>query len=411
MNIFYDDKFFYSYFCFSEYNETEIKIFSNILNKHSIQVLKLYDNPRYPASDKNMYAFLMQINFKNPALKEKFTQEEIQKIIEEYFLEKDKLSQKLDNQKIENDFLLKVKSEFTYIEIIKSFLEKEKESLILEKKIIDNDKKLLKTQIKNLNTLSENLISENQKIQNLLIQNAKKLSKDISKIVEKKNFSEADLSNLNENLKQKQNELLLREQSLAQQELEFLNILKDKEEYFTNLEELLHNKELEFKEKEQALEENYHKNLQELKSAYLGLNDNLRNEPAQNLRIGVFGDSHLNSTQIFDIFNNIFRKQFGFELEKYTIESSLLSYDECKNINISNKFLSNKFDYIIIGPMPHSQKGKELNKHWRTFFKESNLKGQVFTTKNNTSLSKSDFDFFANTIIDDWKNKFSLSFS
>ena len=407
MKIFYDDKFFYSYLCFSEYNETEIKIFSNILNKHSVQVLKLYDNPRYPASDKNMYAFLMQINFKNPESKEKFSQEEIQIIIDEYFMEKDVLSVKIDTHKIENDFLLKVKSEFTYIEIIKSFLEKEKESLILEKKIIDNDKKLLKTQIKNLNTLSENLISENQKIQNLLIQNTKKLTKDISKIVEKKNVSEVDLSNLNESLKQKQNELILREESLAQQELEFLNILKDKEEYFSNLEELFHDKEQEFKDKEQALELNYQKNLQELKSAYLGLNDNLRNEPALNLRIGVFGDSHMNSVQIFDIFNNVFRKQFGFELEKYTIESSLLSYDDCKNIDIANKFKSDKFDYIIIGPMPHSQKGKELNKQWRTFFKENNLKGQVFTTKNNTSLSKSDFDFFANIIIEDWKNKFS----
>lgn len=407
MKIFYDDKFFYSYLCFSEYNETEIKIFSNILNKHSVQVLKLYDNPRYPASDKNMYAFLMQINFKNPESKEKFSQEEIQKIIDEYFMEKDVLSLKIDTHKIENDFLLKVKSEFTYIEIIKSFLEKEKESLILEKKIIDNDKKLLKTQIKNLNTLSENLISENQKIQNLLIQNTKKLTKDISKIVEKKNVSEVDLSNLNESLKQKQNELILREESLAQQELEFLNILKDKEEYFSNLEELFHDKEQEFKDKEQALELNYQKNLQELKSAYLGLNDNLRNEPALNLRIGVFGDSHMNSVQIFDIFNNVFRKQFGFELEKYTIESSLLSYDDCKNIDIANKFKSDKFDYIIIGPMPHSQKGKELNKQWRTFFKENNLKGQVFTTQKNASLSKSDFDFFANIIIEDWKNKFS----
>lgn len=407
MKIFYDDKFFYSYLCFSEYNETEIKIFSNILNKHSVQVLKLYDNPRYPASDKNMYAFLMQINFKNPESKEKFSQEEIQIIIDEYFMEKDVLSLKIDTHKIENDFLLKVKSEFTYIEIIKSFLEKEKESLILEKKIIDNDKKLLKTQIKNLNTLSENLISENQKIQNLLIQNTKKLTKDISKIVEKKNVSEVDLSNLNESLKQKQNELILREESLAQQELEFLNILKDKEEYFSNLEELFHDKEQEFKDKEQALELNYQKNLQELKSAYLGLNDNLRNEPALNLRIGVFGDSHMNSVQIFDIFNNVFRKQFGFELEKYTIESSLLSYDDCKNIDIANKFKSDKFDYIIIGPMPHSQKGKELNKQWRTFFKENNLKGQVFTTKNNASLSKSEFDFFANIIIEDWKNKFS----
>ena len=407
MKIFYDDKFFYSYLCFSEYNETEIKIFSNILNKHSVQVLKLYDNPRYPASDKNMYAFLMQINFKNPESKEKFSQEEIQKIIDEYFMEKDVLSLKIDTHKIENDFLLKVKSEFTYIEIIKSFLEKEKESLILEKKIIDNDKKLLKTQIKNLNTLSENLISENQKIQNLLIQNTKKLTKDISKIVEKKNVSEVDLSNLNESLKQKQNELILREESLAQQELEFLNILKDKEEYFSNLEELFHDKEQEFKDKEQALELNYQKNLQELKSAYLGLNDNLRNDPALNLRIGVFGDSHMNSVQIFDIFNNVFRKQFGFELEKYTIESSLLSYDDCKNIDIANKFKSDKFDYIIIGPMPHSQKGKELNKQWRTFFKENNLKGQVFTTQKNASLSKSDFDFFANIIIEDWKNKFS----
>ena len=407
MKIFYDDKFFYSYLCFSEYNETEIKIFSNILNKHSVQVLKLYDNPRYPASDKNMYAFLMQINFKNPESKEKFSQEEIQIIIDEYFMEKDVLSLKIDTHKIENDFLLKVKSEFTYIEIIKSFLEKEKESLILEKKIIDNDKKLLKTQIKNLNTLSENLISENQKIQNLLIQNTKKLTKDISKIAEKKNVSEVDLSNLNESLKQKQNELILREESLAQQELEFLNILKDKEEYFSNLEELFHDKEQEFKDKEQALELNYQKNLQELKSAYLGLNDNLRNEPALNLRIGVFGDSHMNSVQIFDIFNNVFRKQFGFELEKYTIESSLLSYDDCKNIDIANKFKSDKFDYIIIGPMPHSQKGKELNKQWRTFFKENNLKGQVFTTKNNASLSKSEFDFFANIIIEDWKNKFS----
>ena len=354
-----------------------------------------------------MYAFLMQINFKNPESKEKFSQEEIQKIIDEYFMEKDVLSLKIDTHKIENDFLLKVKSEFTYIEIIKSFLEKEKESLILEKKIIDNDKKLLKTQIKNLNTLSENLISENQKIQNLLIQNTKKLTKDISKIVEKKNVSEVDLSNLNESLKQKQNELILREESLAQQELEFLNILKDKEEYFSNLEELFHDKEQEFKDKEQALELNYQKNLQELKSAYLGLNDNLRNEPALNLRIGVFGDSHMNSVQIFDIFNNVFRKQFGFELEKYTIESSLLSYDDCKNIDIANKFKSDKFDYIIIGPMPHSQKGKELNKQWRTFFKENNLKGQVFTTKNNASLSKSEFDFFANIIIEDWKNKFS----
>lgn len=409
MKIFYDNHFFYSYICFSEYNEQEIQFFIELLKSNGIEVLRIFNPPRYPASDGIMYAFLLQISYKNPAAREKYSSAHIDKVIKQYFFERSTEIQVAQNEKEQNEFLLTLRKEFNYINTIKVFLESERKILEADRKIVENDKKLAKTQLKELSALTANLQKENSRIHEIFLKNSEKLSKDISDILSKRNVSNKELLALNEQLKEKELSLKNREKTLRLQEREFNEILQEKYDYFESLEDDFALRELALKEKEEQYEKEYHERFKELKNSFDNAQRVMPTEPAQDLRIFVLGDSALNSRQIYEVFNSHYAKAFNFPLENYVINSQYISYEDIKGLDIPVKLKSDKFDYVVIGPLPHSNKGKEESKHWKNFFKENKLKALPFISMSKM-LSKSDFDHLAKTIVDDWQNKMSNSF-
>lgn len=404
MKIFYDNHFFYSYICFSKYDEQEIQLFIDLLKSRGIEVLRIYNPPRYPASDGEMYAFLLQISYKDPSKKEKYSTEEINTIIKDFYSRRSAPMERTQDRKDENEFLTVLKNEFNYINTLKVFLESERKILIADRKIIENDKKLAKTQLKELTGLTANLQKETAKIQEIIVKNSEKLSKDIASVLDKKDVSYKELLALNEQLIEKEKTLKETEKTIRSQEREFNAILQEKYEYFESLEDDFALRQLALKEKEDQLELQHQERYNELRATFVDAYTPSVSDPAQDLRVLIIGSSSLDSRQIYQVFNSHYREAFNFPLENHVIDSQYLDYDEVKGVDIAQKLKSNKYDYVIIGPMPHSIKGKEESKNWKTFFRDNNLKGIPFTSMAKT-LSKSEFDHLAKTIVADWQSK------
>src|SRR5690606_33481419 len=122
----------------------------------------------------------------------------------------------------------------------------------------------------------------------------------------------------------------------------------------------------------EELQEEYKSLVRKIREISLGVNVD-EGQSHQNFKILIFGETKMKMPDIYDIFNSKFIRAFEDELSKKCIDARLLSYDKIKNSNLVNKIKRDKYDYIIVGPHPHSIRGKDINQTFTSFVSESRL--------------------------------------
>ena len=97
------------------------------------------------------------------------------------------------------------------------------------------------------------------------------------------------------------------------------------------------------------------------------------------LKILIYGITKLTQQEIFDTIQNKLQVGYNIHVKKSDIEIiTEHDTDKLKNISPVDKLKSDKYDYLIVGPHPHSVKGKNLKHNWATFLKNRNIKTEAF---------------------------------
>lgn len=377
MNYYYDKNLYYPYLCLSDINDADLKEFIEFLKSNNLAPNKFYEKPKYPASNGVNYDFVLRINYENIDTKTKPSEIKINNLINEFIKSKPK------NLKIESKNI----SEIELVDNEKKYFKEIRIFLNSERKLLELDRQFLKEQINSLSNLSQSLKDENQRIITILNLNNDKLTTELSKIINNKNFSNQDIKEIDQKLNQKDQLLKEREDTLKQQEIEFLERIEEFSEW---------------KEKQETI---YKNRIESIREFQLGINSNEKEDTIQDIRILCFGESRLDSNKIYEIFNKEFFKIFGEELNRKSIDAQLLSYNDVKNSNVNSKIKQNKYDYIIIGQHDHSTKGKKINQSYPNFIKENNLKAKVFEERK-SNLNQEILTELSVSIMQNWEESF-----
>lgn len=372
MKLYYDLKPVYPYICLGEINEQELKQFISFIKSKGISIIKFYEKPKYPASDGITYDFLLRINYANPEKRIKPEKSTIENIFSEF--KGIKKTANTQNQVLEE--------EKNYFKQIRTFLNS-------ERKIFELDRQFFKEQLETLNKISSNLKKENTRIFKFIDDYNNKITNEITQIVNNKNFNNEDIKLLENKLSEKEKAIKKKENDLKEKENELEVIKNDYDDYREKL-----NKE-------------YSSMIKDIRNLNYGIDAQKDEDSIQDLRILVFGNSKLTSKKIYEIFNEIFFKTFGEDLDKKCLEANLLDYKKIKNSNINRKIKQDKYDYIIAGQHDHSTKGKNSKHSYVRFAKDNNLKAIVseqYDSPFNTELLTE----LANTTIKNWEEQFEI---
>lgn len=374
MKFYYDTKPVYPYVCIADIKENELQKFIGYIKEKGIIVTKFYEEPTYPASDGIKYDYLLRISHKN-----------LKNNIKPHFNEITKLFSNFKEVNLSNQNNFKrnqlLESEKKHFKQVRTFLDS-------ERKIIELDRQFFKEQVENLTNITKNLKTENSKIFKFIENYNDKVNNEIQSIIDNKSFNNEEVKLLKNKLSQKEENISKKESDLRKKENELEKTKKDNEEYRENL-----NKE--------------YKNLvQQLREVSLGV-EAQEEDTIQDLKILVFGNTKINSTEIYEIFNELFFNTFGENLDKKCVEAKLLDYKSIKNSNINKKIKRDKYDYIIVGQHDHSTKGKNSKHSYQTFINNNNLKALVSEDYDNP-LNKEKITELGISIIRNWEEKFEI---
>lgn len=381
MAFYYDTHSQYPFIFISNTDEGEIKELVRALKKESIIVNRFFEDPEFPASDGKKYDYMLRIGFKDEKKRIKHDSEQVERILKEFIIPSpDRGSQNgiASQAPVRIDYLEKDR---IYFEQIKIFLDS-------ERKRFEIDREFFTEQMESLNKAISTLNQEKDKIKKVLDDHDSKVTEEIRKIINNATFNNEEIKVLENRLKEKENLLKEREGELARKEQE----LEDTIEGYDN-----------YKEK---LDQEYKELARQLREVSLGI-DVEKEESIRDIRILIFGESALTSDVIYQIFKKEFYETCGEQLEKKNIHSRYLSYDQVKKQDFSKMIKKDTYDYIIVGPIGHSNKGKSINQNYTNFVKAKNLKAKVYEDYN-SKLGKEKIGTWAREIINDWAEKHEL---
>ena len=126
-----------------------------------------------------------------------------------------------------------------------------------------------------------------------------------------------------------------------------------------------------------------------------------------NLKILCVGESKLDRNEIFQIFNDAFHRQFGYDIPKKALDTPVLQYTKMKTFDLIKRIKSDRYDLIIAGPRPHSTANKGINLSLYNLKKRMGLKA---ITSDNTKdpLHRNGLEEIANTFAIEYKKNPSM---
>jgi hypothetical protein len=358
INYFTDTKSYYAYLCVSGATNSELKAIVEALKESGLEPLRFYSEPRFPASDGKMYDFLFRLPFTDSIKKSKPEPALIDKILSH-------LSKKDSSTNVSTSFISDMSD---IIEREKSFLIDVRNGLDKERQILSRDKEYLQTQLKNLESIIQRVKKDNMFFIKSLNESTKKMDQWLQS---------APTSNGQTNGRDSQIETLQEQKEL---------LLIERESAIIEVEKSLQKEKEEFQKYKAKQEEQYKNIVDEFRSQMLDINspqfsanDNL----LQNVHIFIAGSSKITAQVIIDIFNDSFSKVFDMDLPKNAITIGALEYEKLKNLKLVDKIKSDKYDFILLGPRPHSIKGKAINMSGNELKKAYSLKAMIYDDAKN----------------------------
>lgn len=397
MKVYYDDKRYYPYLCINDASNHQLKELVNKLKQISLEPVRYYSDPKYPASDNIRYRHVFKLPFtdnriKKPNKKEievaiqsllgvenNVPQNLVTKDNQEVFSQVDPISSNSDQNQIEKDFIEFVKSEKEYLGQLKSILE-------TERVILQTDKEFFKEQLDKLGKISKDLQKEKNNLVEYFDSIGSKFTADIDQLIKKQTLENDDIEQLRSTLLKKEELINEKEKNIRKREKDFEAQQKDFEEYKVEQ------------------ERNFKERVDSLNALNFGFKqeDQTDKEKLESVKILVIGQSSLTKKEIQNIFMETFDKNIEVQIPMNSIEVPTTDYEKMKNVNIKNYFKNDKFNYMLFGPRPHSMKGINLRKSPITIVKEFNLKAKIFV-ENDKELSRNVIEEFAKNISENWK--------
>jgi len=125
----------------------------------------------------------------------------------------------------------------------------------------------------------------------------------------------------------------------------------------------------------------------------------------RNPKILIYGVSSINKMEIIQMIKNKLSVSYNIELKDSDF-SVLISNkkSELKNTSPAEQLKSGMFDYLIVGPHPHSVKGKNIKHSWQLFLETKKIQTKAFEIYHKP-LSKARVLVVANKIGEEWFNK------
>ncbi|MEM0519579.1 hypothetical protein [Aequorivita flava] len=379
MEIFYDNKRYYPYLCINNASDEQLKKVVTYLKNTNLAPTKFYTDPKYSASDGISYSYMFKLPFVDDN-RAKPSLESINELLNEF------VTNKKEPLKTDDSFVNKELSSF--IESEKKYLNQIKTLLDSERIILETDKEFFREQLDKLGKLTKSLQQENNRIIDFFGNISSKISEDIDNLIKKQSLNSGELKALQSNIEKK-------EQLLNERELNIKKIEKD----FTT-------REKDFEQYKLEQEKNFKERIDSLRASNIGLNiseENQNEDSLKKIKILIMGDSAVNKSEIIKIFKETFEKNIELTLPNSAINIPTTNYEKMKNINILNYFKKD-FDYIILGPRPHSMKGVDLKKGPQALKREYGLKAEL-RLDNINPLSKNKLGDWALEFSDDWITK------
>lgn len=383
---FYDDKLYHPYLCINKISEEELKRLVDHLKKNNLEPNKFYQNPKYPASDGVFYDYILRLPFGNNESAKKHPLEKIDGVVKSFLNLVDDNNLLAEPESAYIDPMAFLKSEKDYLKKINALLDS-------ERKVLETDKNFFKKQVEKLNELIHNLQSENTVLLSSFNQLSDRLTENINALLSNKGVSDDEVFRMQEALKQKEQFIKERETAIHKKEKE------------------LAQQSIDLKEFKEEQEKNYRERVAALRAEILGINQiptDIKSGALDNLKILCMGESHLSRADIWDIFNNIFYRNFDLELPEKSIDMPALNYKKMKTVNISELLKNNKYDYVIVGPRPHSTKNKNINESIKSLAEKLQIKTIVFDRPKD-SLNKSMLSDLAGSIANDWYERHQVA--
>jgi len=122
-------------------------------------------------------------------------------------------------------------------------------------------------------------------------------------------------------------------------------------------------------------------------------------------QILIYGTGAIDQTEMIKIIKN--KLSISYNIQSKNSDYKVIISDKkngLKNITPVDSLKSMKYDFIIVGPHPHSIKGKNLKHSWSTFLKLKKINTVALESYKNR-LSKEQILVFANEIGEKWFNK------
>lgn len=359
MNYYYDPSSYFPYLFIDNVQSNEIDEIVKRLQAINIKVLKVYQEPCFPAKDGKKYKCLIRLQLQDGMRRIVPDTKLIEKIIKskEIQLEKSINTIELNEGKTNGSQIL-----FTYNKrnAVQSRTD-DRISLILEAR---NEVSLLTTQ---LETLSEHISTLHSSIENILDMELERETKELQNIRSFINKLEKEAKDRNH-------------------QIDRLNKVKM----------------ISGSDEDQDLPQTSY----EIEERDCSESDLIASEviSCQTPNIIVFGHSILDDQIIFSTIKEQFLSS-GVMLKKKDI--TILTADKksnLKNSPIADMIRSRKYDYLMVGPHPHSLKGKHLKHSWEKFMEINAINTKVYDTLH-MNLSKDKIESYAKIMAIDWLEK------
>lgn len=391
MEYYYDSNLVYPYLCLKGIEYTDLGEIVELLKENNLNPTKFYGDPKYPASNGVLYKYLFRLPFvkvnSNSAVKP--DKETIDRLMEgtrggiktEDFvtngiykaerLEKGRLLLALNNLKTEVKFLRS------------------------EREAMKTDREFFKGQIKSLYELTTNLKKENNRVELFFEQFSSTIRDEIKSVgLNQGNVKEALLK-----LERDEKRLKDKEGNLNKFEIE----LKEREKNF----EVYRAQEVEKLEEERIdWEDACKERVDDIRALHIGVipEESYNPDPFYGLKILVVGKSNMTENDIVKVIKNGFSENFQKPLPKKHITVDKIEYVKLKHSAFIDKIKSTKYNYVVVGPHPHSTVGGNIKKSISTMVKDEGLDIMVKQSHKN-SISKSALRNWVKEFVEDWAKK------
>ncbi|EAR16639.1 hypothetical protein [Robiginitalea biformata] len=394
MQYYYDTQPYYPYICLNDTTQDELKSLVAFLDKEGLKPTKFYSDPKYPASNGTRYRYLFRLPFVKTKTGEhaKPDSSKVQEMLDMFMSLRDQSNHLAEGKTKSNSVSA---SEVNYLKQVIGSLQSEITRFQSERKMLESDKSFLKSQMVNLEKITHVHYQENQKIIASLSGLSDKLSADIDGLLGKSGANSMDMDKLLASVKK-------REETLKEREKKAFELEKEVLKAHERLEELEKLKKEEFEERERILEEDYRRRVDELRASDFGIDkqDDSFEDPYDGLQILCTGATSLASNDITKVIGEEFDRIFSKWLSKKHIE--IVPEYNIKNSNVLQKIKSGKYNYVILGPIPHSNKGGNAKQSVDNLTKDLDTK--IFTNYD-CQLSKNFIKSCAKESAELWKKQ------